>query len=438
MVDFMAGAFHSSEMISRQIAAMARVELAYEAKKAAAAKAGVKFDAAKAFDAAVDEAVQGNRDTLGDYSEFERPRIMNADLARFVFQFKNYAVTTTKFFLENLSAAYKNETPGARRQALTELAGVLTMGSMFFGVTGLPLYGVVTAAIDTVLDNFGDDEDKRKRRGRNPLTADDSDQRFRYEFLPRHFGNITVPGITGDPVKLSSIIESGPISALSDQNWSRRTQFNNLWYQQGLKGDTTAESVKNFVLANLGPGVSLGDSFARAIDDFSNGEITRGLIKMNPAFTKGIFTAYGLKTEGATTAQGDVILGPATFSDYNLVSAILGLQSDRLARLQNEKFLSTGASVTQRRERTKLLGKYTDLSIRPGATPEAFTGLFNRIKEYNQRYPLPNMQIDMENLENSLATTLQKRRYSAYGSYFTPEQLYYELQNVINAAPPRQ
>lgn len=433
----MTAGFTSAEQITRQIAGLARAELAYETKKAAAAKAGVKFDEAKAFDAAVDEAVQGNRDALGDYSEFERPRIINADFARFVFQFKNYAVTTTKFFLENTHAMFKGETPEVRAQAMKELAGVLTMGSMFFGVTGLPLYSVVTATIDAVLDNLEDDEDKRKRRGKNPLTADDSDQRFRRDFLPQHFGNITIPGITGDKVSLSAMIESGPISAWTDMNWSRRTQFNNLWFQQGMKGATFEESAKNAILANLGPAVSLGDNFARAVDDFSNGEITRGLIKLNPAFSKGIFNAYQLGTEGATTTKGDVILGPASFGTYNLVNSVLGLQSDRLARLQNEKFARTGEKVKQEREKSKLLSRYTDLSSHAGSEPEDFKALFSKIKEYNQRYPLPNMQVDMDNLAASLAASMQKRQFSLYGSYFTPEQLYYELESVISAAPPK-
>lgn len=433
----MSAMFTSAEQLTRQVSGMSFVEMAYEAKKAAAAKAGVKFDENKAFNEAVDEAVANTRDTLGDYSEFERPRIMNKDLARFVFQFKNYAVTTTKFFLENSHAMLKGETPEVRAQAMNELAGVLLMGGMFFGVTGMPLYSVVTATIDAVLDNLGDDEDKRKRRGKNPLTADDSDQRFRRDFLPQNFGNITIPGITGDKVSLSAMIESGPISAWTDVNWSRRTQFNNLWFQQGMKGSTWEESTKNAILANLGPGVSLGDNFARAIDDFSNGEITRGLIKLNPAFTKGIFTAYQLGTEGATTTKGDVILKPTDFSDYNLVNSVLGFQSDRLARLQNEKFARTGASVEQEQQKSKLLGRYTDLSSHPGSTPEDFKSLFNKIKDYNQRYPLPHMQIDMDNLTASLAASMQKRQYSLYGSYFTPDQLYYELQSVMSAAPPR-
>jgi hypothetical protein len=221
-------------------------------------------------------------------------------------------------------------------------------------------------------------------------------------------------------------------------NWSHRTQFNDLWFQQGMQGSTWDESAKNTILANLGPGVSLGDNFARAIDDFSNGHVTRGLIKLNPAFTKGIFSAYQLATEGATTTKGDVILGPAEFNDYNLVAAVLGLQSDRVARLQDEAFAREGASVEQERQKSKLLNMYTELSIHPGSTPEDFKPLLNRIAAYNRRYPLPSMQVGMDSLENSVASALQKRQFSAYGSYFKPEQLYYELQSVMSAAPPRK
>jgi hypothetical protein len=429
----MTAGFTSAERLSRQITGMSFVEMAYEAKK----RPGMDFDQ-KAFDEAVDAAVTGTRDSLGDYSEFERPRIMNKDLARFVFQFKNYSVTTTKFFLENAHAMLKGETPEVRMQAMSELAGVLLMGGMFFGATGMPLYSTITAATDVILDNLGDDEAKKRRRARNPLTADNSDQRFRREFLPQHFGNIKIPGIYGQPVRLSDMIESGPISAWTDANWSHRTQFNDLWFQQGLQGNTFEESAKNFIIANLGPGVSLGDNFARALDDFSNGDITRGLVKLNPAFTKGIFSAYQLKTEGATTTKGDVILKPADFNDYNLVTSVLGLQSDRLARLQNEAFARTGADVAQKRAKAQLMGRYDDLATHPNTTPEDFKTLFGKVREYNQRYPLLDMQIDMDSLISSMEATLQKQRFSAYGSYFKPDEMGYVLKNIMSAAPPRQ
>jgi hypothetical protein len=428
----MTAGFTSAERLSRQITGMSFVEMAYEAKK----RPGMDFDQ-KAFDEAVDEAVKGTRDSLGDYSEFERPRIMNKDLARFVFQFKNYAVTTTKFFLENAHAMLKGETPEVRMQAMSELAGVLLMGGMFFGATGMPLYSTITAATDVILDNLGDDEAKKRRRARNPLTADNSDQRFRREFLPEKFGNIKIPGIYGQPVRLSDMIESGPISAWTDANWSHRTQFNDLWFQQGLQGNTFEESAKNFIMANLGPGVSLGDNFARALDDFSNGNVTRGLVKLNPAFTKGIFTAYQLKTEGATTTTGDVILGPAKFNDYNLVNSVLGLQSDRLARLQNEKFARTGVAVAQKRAKAQLMGRYDDLATHPNTTPKDFKTLFGKVREYNQRYPLPAMQIDTDSLISSMEAALQKQRFSAYGSNFTPDEMGYVLKNIMSAAPPR-
>jgi len=204
-----------------------------------------------------------------------------------------------------------------------------------------------------------------------------------------------------------------------------------------MRGDTWGESAKNFVLANLGPGVSLGDNFARAIDDFSNGEVLRGLIKLNPAFTKGIFNAIQLSTEGATTTKGDVILGPAEFSDYNFVSSVLGVQSDRLARLQYEKFASKGEEVKQEREKSKLLGRYSELST-SASTIEDFQALGRAIQAYNRRYPLPKMRIEAENLENSLNAALAKRKYSAYGSNLTPDDIRYKGPNIMAAAPPKE
>jgi len=426
--------FAAMEQLSREITGMSAFTLAYNAKKAAAAKAGVKFDDAKAFEESIQDAIDTINDTLGDYSEFERPSFMKNNAGRILFQFKQYAINTTKFFLENAYRSMAGETTAVKMQAMNELAGVLLIGGLFHGLLGQPLYSTIAATIDVVLDGLEDDDTKRKRRVRNPLTADDSDRRFRYEFMPEHFGNISVPGIgSRPPVTLSDMIMYGPISTMLDQNWGSKTSFNNMWLRSGQKGNSWAETTKNFILANLGPGVSAGTNMSGAMDDFDNGNYMRGLEKLSPALVKGTLQAVEHTDRGATTSNGDVILKPTDFDDLHFVASVLGVQPQRLSRLQDEKFNRTGESLEQTHTKNQVLNRLTSTLFQKH-TKEDVKDALDRIRAYNKRYPRPGMVIDGDTISNSIDAQIERHGLGLYGSYFKQDEADYILRDIRAAA----
>ena len=403
--------FSAAENLSREVTYMSAFELEYK-------KNGGNFDAA------VDSAVRNTNDTLGDYGESERAPIMKGPIGRVVFLFKMFAVNTTKFFLQNQNAIWRGKSIKERAEALHELSGVLLMGALFSGVTGLPLYGVTCMAVDMWLAAFGDEEDERERRLNNPYTADSSDLRFRYEWLPKHFGVPTIPGLDGKMHTLANVLEFGPVSELTDVNIGSRTAYNGMWWRQGAPADSAEEAFVNAIIANVAP-VSMASSLARAVDDFGKGEIVRGLEKLSPAFARGALTAYRLDTEGAKTLRGDKVLAREEISDMNLIAQALGFQSTQLADAVKTRSAWVSRKNAVDGERDRVMRDFRLVATDPDRTQGDVDRVIARILGFNERYPVDGLIIDNDALEKSYDTHMRNTEMSINGTLFSKKEAPY-------------
>lgn len=414
------GMFNGSERMSRELTYMMAFELEYAKSKD--------------FNRSVDKAVDTTHELLGRYDNFNRPRILRNTLGKTVGQFKMYAVFMTSFFLRNGYQIIRLTTPAAERmEAMHRLAGVLTMGGMFHGLVGMPMYSVICATIDAFFS--GDDEEKKRRRAKNPLTAEDANLRFRYDFLPNHFGNITVKGVDGRQHRLSDMLEKGPISALTDINIGSRTSFDGMWFRAAKPGKTYLETAQNFILANMGPGVSTGVNMVGAVDDFNNGHITRGLEKLVPAFFKGSLTAFRLSKEGAETKGGADMLKKEEINTLNLIATTLGFQSSRLARIQEHNFEMQKQLTEAQNKRAAILKRLDEVAFDAEKGPGDLKTVFNQIREYNKRYPMEKFMIEADTIDSSLKTYAKKRGLTYRGQYMDEKLIPYLLPSARKAAP---
>jgi len=421
-VDAMSALFTGAERMSREIAFAMTFNLEF-------AKTGN-------FEQSVQKAVETTNELLGRYDNLARPRILRNFVGKTVGQFKMYAVFQTSWFIRNGANIFNNSLPKeARLAAMERLTGVLVMGGMFHGLVGMPLYSVICAAVDAALARFGDDEDEEKRRAKNPLTAESSNLRFRYEFLPKYFGDITIPGIDGRQHRLSEVLEKGPVSALTDINIGSRTSFDGMWWREAKPGKTYLESAQNIILANLGPGVSTGINMIGAVDDFSNGKIQRGLEKLVPAFFRGSFVASRLSEEGAETKGGDKLLKRNEINDLNLVAATLGYQSTRIARIQEKNFAFQKEIVEMESTRTKLLRRLNEVAFDPEADKTKIRAIFKDITKFNKRYPIEEYLIDDDTIEKSMETYADRKGMTFRGQYM-PEKLLPYLAPAYRATKP--
>ena len=416
------GLFSTAERISREITFMMTFELEY-------GKNGN-------FDASVQKAVETTNDLLGRYDNMERPRMLRNAVGRTVGQFKMYAVIMTSWFTRNAYTMFRHAlTTQESREAMHRLTGVLAMGGLFHGLVGMPLYSTICSTIDAVLDTFGDEEEKKKRRRYDPLTADSSNLRFRYQWLPENFGHVEIPGIDGRNHRLSEMLEKGAISSLTDINIGSRTSFDNMWWREAKPGKSYFETAQNLILANMGPGVSTGVNMVGAIDDFSNGKIERGLEKLVPAFFKGSLVAGRLATEGAETKKGDVILKPSEINELNIIAQILGFSPTRLARIQEHNFERMKEKTEGTNERNKLLSRFNEAIHDQKKDPEQIKNILNKIREHNKRYPTPGLIIEGETIIRSVKSYEQRHGLTIRG-YSTDKNLApYDVRAIRQVTP---
>lgn len=418
----MTALFNGAERMSREIAYMMAFKLEY-------AKTGN-------FEESVDKAVDTVHELLGRYDNFNRPRIYRNFLGKTVGQFKMYSTFITSWFVRNGYTAL-TEGMGNKegRAAMQRLTGVLVMGGLFHGLVGMPLYSTICSVIDAVLDDIEDEEEKRARLAKNPLTAESSNLRFRYEFLPKHFGHIEITGLDGKKHRLSEILEKGPISVLSDINIGSRTSFDGIWFREAKPGKNWQETIENYIKENLGPGVSTGLNMVGAIDDFNEGKLLRGAEKLVPAFFKGPLTSYRLSTEGAETKGGAKVLKKSEITDLNLIASALGFQSSHLARIQEKNFAFQRQITKAEDSKSDALRKLNETVYNEEKEPGDIKAAIAKIREHNKRYPMEAFLIDGDTIDRSIEGYGEKLGLTYRGQRMSEKLLPYVMPASRYAAP---
>jgi len=423
----MSALFNGAERLSRESAAMMTFELEYAKTKD--------------FDASIQKAVDLTQETLGRYDSFSRPKIMRNALGKTLGQFKMYAVNMTSYFIRNAYNMHKVLYKGQRKEgldAMHQLAGTLTMGAMFHGLVGMPLYSTVTAAIDLAMDAFGDEEEKKRRRVNNPLSARNSDMRFRYEFLPTMFGNIKITGLDGRPHDLGKILEKGAISELTDMNIGSRTTFDNMWFRGIRTGKDTKETLTNTLVDNLGPGVSTILNVGSSIDDFNDGKILKGLEKLLPAFFKSPITAVRVAGEGVTNKRGASILKKDEISIGNIVAQAAGFPSSRAARIQEQTYKTMQETMEASNARKKILTRLDDTFLSGESSEKDRQGVINQLRQHNSLYGFAKgIAIDMDTINASIDSAIKSKGLTLRGQQIRKNLLPYVIK-LYRASSPTQ
>jgi hypothetical protein len=385
--------FQGMENMTRQVSYFMAFELAYDDYKAKNPKA--TEDAA--FDHAVRQGLEVVRDALGEYSNWERPRIAKGNWTRALFLFKMHAIVQTKFLVQSFNAIVRG-VGGDRVGALKELTGVMMMAGMFGGLMGLPLYSVMAWALAESFDDE-DDEDVRKLMGLDAAVAYDSDIMFR-KWLQDKFGTPEASDID-----LADILINGPIAALTNTELASRTSLDlkNMWFREGMGGDNTANSIINALTANVA-GASMAVSLARGVDDLREGNIESGLKKIAPAFFRSWVTTADQASRGVVDNKGNTIIPQKDIAAYDSARSMLGFRPMDLARWQD--YYITRAKNDKRidQEKTAIMRKL-DKQLREGdiATQQDFIDFWNEeIEPFNRTYPNADYVITMESIERSL------------------------------------
>jgi hypothetical protein len=414
--DAMTYLFDTSEQLTREIAFMSTYDLEYD--KLADAGLSPEERQNKAIIAAKDTVNY----TLGNYTNLNRPPVMKgSELARALFLFKQYSIITTTFFVQATRAIFGGKTPREERvAAMKEMTGVLGMGFLMGGVVGLPLYSLGMMTLQALQDATDDDEDRRKRMLKNPLTADSVEMQFRYEWLPEHFGAPTVTAEGDKKINLSDIILNGAVSEATGWNFGSRVSLDlaGMWFRAPKDADTWTQKVNNALVENI-PGASASLNIVSMGEEMAKGNVLKGLEVGLPAMVRAPIKAYRLSTEGVRTQNEKIKLAAEEMSNAEIIGAALGFNPTQVAKVQQQNRDILNSRKDLETQKTDLLDAYKQAvrRIQNGDEDgqEKARAAVEDIMDYNRKVGNPYYGISYANMYRSLTGSVAEAKYDVQG-----------------------
>ena len=419
-MQFMSAGFHQMENINRQIMAMTSFELAYEQAK----EKGLGDAAAE--EQAMERALKVTRETMFNYSNYNKPRAFKNPAGRIAFQFMTYPVMMTSYLVRN----FKNMLPGlnaeGKMSAAKRLFGTLGMTAMYAGMTGLPLYGVFMMAAEAAREMLRDDDDfapYEDDKG-NPVGKVDLKFWFENSWLPETFGpDSSIAEALGLPPELAVLLERsikfGPISALSDMNLASSTSLNDLFFRGDVKADTMEGQFKEILYNQmLGPLGGLISNMTRGAQLYDEGQTTRAMELMLPAFVKGAVRASRLSDEGLKTIDGKVLKDADFYTEGKLFNQILGIGSTETYEMQKQNFESNRIDKEIDKESADLLQQVKRAEQRfrekrDEASQMQMRKAYDAVDAFNRRFP--NKPIGGDSMAAALDASIDEQAESVGG-----------------------
>ena len=446
--NLMGGAFHHLERITREIMYMSSFELEY----ARQIKQGAK--PADAEKAAVDKAIDLVYESLFNYTQYNKPRLMKAGpVPKIATQFMTYPLQMVSYLVRNFYGMLPFLNKEGKREAAIQFFGTIGMTWLFAGVVGLPGYSMILGMAEGVrealrpdmededADEYYDEDDEG-----NPLGKRNLRLWFEEWFIPHYFGPdsslASAMGLTEEQaLTLQRAVKMGPISAYTDLNIGSSVSLNELFFRDDVPAENSKEALEQFVFSSMtGPFGSMATNLVGGIEDLMNGDWNRGLEKLSPAFFRGQFTAYRLSQEGLKTRQGAEVKDAEYYTTGKLLGQALGFQSTTVAEIQKSNFRAKQMVVEIQKERTKLL-EQLDKAIQKfdnnpsDANEEALEDVFIDIDRFNYRngmFPIKN-----DTIQKSLKGRAERRNMALDGLMLNEKEAAFVFPLLEKTRPPQ-
>lgn len=428
VLNLMSGAFHHLERIARETMYMSTFELEFAKQK----KAGKS--SAEAATIAKDKAVEIVYESLFNYTQYNKPRVMKTPVGRVATQFLSYPLQVTSYLYRN----FKNMLPflnkEGKREAAIQFFGTIGMTAMFSGVVGLPMYSLIMGMVDGLRDMWRpeDDEDYDEDDEGNPLGYRNMDLYFREQFIPRYFGAgsslAKAFGLTDEQADtLARAVKMGPISAYTNLNIGASVSLDGLWFRDDTPSDDAKSAVQDMFFNLFGGPLGSGvQQVASGIDDWNNGQWERALEKFLPAFFRGAMKAYRLNTEGLKTTKGDEVMNAEYYTTGRLAAQAMGFEPTEVAEVQKANFMAKRLETKIMKEKQSLLNKL-DIAVRrdeermTDESDAAVEKIFDEIDAYNVKNGFGPFAITQETIQKSLKGR-GERRGRSYQGLSVPEK----------------
>lgn len=368
--------FHHAERFNRQVTSLAVYRLAREK--------------GMSYARALDETSAVVNEAHFNYTNSNRPRFMQGDIAKVAFQFKQYSVNMTWILARNVYLSLKGESQQVKVAARRKLAGVLGMTALFAGANGLWLWFVV----EFIMNAIYDDADE-------PWDFDTEMKNFLTDYL----GEGAAQAIT-----------RGPVEAVTGVGISSRVSLNELWFRDPDKNLEGKAVVQYWAEQALGPSYGILGNIATAYQLIKEGHVQRGIETAVPKFLRDGMRSLRYADEGVQSMRGDEIISDT--SAWQEAMQALGFVPGDL----NWKYDANRALYNKRDKlanRRKLLIDKFMLARRLGDT-EAQHEAKDNIRAWNKLQP--QLKITQETLMRS-GQARERRSKETQGGVYMPKNM---------------
>ncbi len=311
-------------------------------------------------DEATKKALDLTHDAMYDYSMFDTPRYFRGPVGRTIFQFKKFSQNTAFYLTTNFLQMFKGADPTIRKQAATRFFGTLGMTGMFAGLTGMPLYTVMSTVAEKVLSAFGDDDDDEDSAAFQ-IRKYGFDLWFK-KWLSENFG-----------ANVATYVAMGPVTGLTGADFNSRVKLNDLLFQDWeFKG-------------LLGPSFGMFENAQRAYDRFKEGQTERAIETMMPAFIRQPLKAYRFSEEGVKTPKGYEVVAQEDLNWMDIAMQSIGYAPIKVSAKQTENFKLKKLEQEREEERTELLKR--SVYARRGISDEDPDDIQEDIDKFNSKFP---------------------------------------------------
>jgi hypothetical protein len=417
--NFLSGAFHHSERLSREIMFMSALELEYTKAR----KEGLNPQAAK--DRAVNAAEDAVYEALYDYSSYNKPSMMKAGaVTKLATQYQSFPIQTISYLSRNFFTMLKKEkSPEERKAAATKFIGTMLMTGLYGGVTNMFGYSMIMGAVQAVRDALSDEDnlDKDTDDEGNPMGKMSLDLWFRKSFVPEFFGRSNALGETLSGGVANSFLY-GPISVMSDMNIGTSVGMDDMFFHSDSSDQEGKEAWEHFVYTNaFGAFGALTSQAADAYTSFKEGDLQRGFEKISPAMFRGLVKAMRLGTEGRMTTRGRQIDGfdKDFYTTGKLIAQGVGFGSTQSDIADKEFNIIYKLSQKINESSKEALDSYTSALLKyhqypTTANEKAVDKAMDKMREHNRKYPMHG--ITSENIDQSINSITSSQENVVHGA----------------------
>jgi hypothetical protein len=317
---------------------------------------------------------------------------MQGNLARVIFQFKQYAQNITYLMGRALQQSLAGESPEVRRVARRQFAA--TLGAVFTmsGALGLPGLSALGGIIGLVAGQLGDDDD----------TPWDWKVEFR-NLAADTFG-----------VELGEVLSKGVPRALMPWDIAGRVGMNDLWFRSnGREGQNPREAFAADAVSLLGPTASTVLGMYTAADQMARGNYTKAAEAVIPKAARDVVRAVREGTSSVTTYAGEPV---TDVSAGETVGRILGFAPARVGELMEGRSAVMNVKTALEERRSVLLSRLVRAQL--DGDGDTVVEMTQEIADFNRRHP--EFKLTRESMRKSLENKRRNREIADDGIVLPP------------------